>query len=38
MDGNMSTELVAEALALANDACAEIYEVQKKALKEGALQ
>lgn len=38
LDGNISTALVAEALALANDACAEIYEVQKKALKEGATQ
>ncbi|MSS75214.1 exosome complex exonuclease Rrp41 [Candidatus Pacearchaeota archaeon] len=38
LDGNISTDLIPAAIQLANDACAEIYEVQKKALKEGALQ
>jgi len=34
MDGNISTELISKVLALANESCEEIYEVQKKALKE----
>lgn len=38
LDGNISTELVPEVLQMANECCAEIYEVQKKALKEGATQ
>ncbi len=38
LDGNISTELIPTVMKMANDACAEIYEVQKKALKEGALQ
>lgn len=33
LDGNISTTLVPEVLALANKACEEIYEVQKQALK-----
>ena len=34
LDGKIDTALVAEALTLANTACDEIYEAQKKALKE----
>ncbi|MBM3230212.1 exosome complex exonuclease Rrp41 [Candidatus Pacearchaeota archaeon] len=38
LDGNIATELVAEVLEMANETCAEVYEVQKKALKAGATQ
>jgi exosome complex component RRP41 len=38
LDGNISADLIPEALQLATTACAEIYEVQKKALQEGATQ
>ena len=38
LDGNISTDLVPEVMQMANETCAEVYEVQKKALKEGALQ
>ena len=34
MDGKMSPDLMAEALALATKACEKVYEVQKKALKD----
>lgn len=34
MDGKMSPDLMAEALALASKACEKVYEVQKKALKD----
>ena len=34
MDGKMPPELLGKALDMANKACEEIYEVQKKALKD----
>lgn len=34
LDGNIQTNVVPKALRLADDACATIYEIQKKALKE----
>jgi len=34
MDGKMSPDLMAEALAMASKACEKVYEVQKKALKD----
>lgn len=38
LDGNIQTEVVPKALSLADKACAKIYEIQKKALKEGVKQ